>query len=64
MYFHHFIIDGFLSHIIIPYSYQYSTTEGSLSTHYAADLKVIGTLLGLPSGELRSIEAGYPANVK
>jgi len=25
---------------------------------------VIGTLLGLPSGELNAIEAGYPTNVK
>ena len=25
---------------------------------------MIGTLLGLPSGELKSIEAGYPTNVK
>ena len=31
---------------------------------YAADWKVIGTLLGLPSGELNAIEAGYPINVK
>ncbi|XP_065918941.1 protein NLRC5-like [Dysidea avara] len=38
--------------------YQYITPD------YAADWKVIGTLLGLPSGELKSIEAGYPTNVK
>ena len=39
----------------IYHSYQYSTTEGSLYTpRYAADWKVIGTLLGLPSGELQS----------
>ena len=25
---------------------------------------MIGTLLGLPSGELKAIEAGYPTNVK
>ena len=25
---------------------------------------VVGTLLGLPSGELKAIEAGYPTNVK
>ena len=31
---------------------------------YAADWKVIGTLLGLRSGELWAIEAGYPTNVK
>ena len=24
----------------------------------------MGTLLGLPSGELKAIEAGYPTNVK
>ena len=35
-----------------------------ITPHYAADWKVIGTLLGLPSGELKSIEAGYPTNVK
>ena len=26
--------------------------------------KVIGTILGLPSGELKAIEPGYPTNVK
>jgi len=31
---------------------------------YAADWKVMGTLLGLPSGELNAIEAGFPTNVK
>ena len=35
-----------------------------ITPHYAADWKVIGTLLGLPSGELKAIEAGYPTNVK
>ena len=35
-----------------------------VTPQYAADWKVIGTLLGLPSGELKSIEAGYPINVK
>jgi len=25
---------------------------------------VIGTLLGLPNGELKAIEAGYPTNVR
>jgi len=38
--------------------YQYITPQ------YAADWKVIGTLLGLPTGELKRIEAGYPTNVK
>ena len=38
--------------------YQYITPQ------YAADWKVIGTLLGLPSEELKAIEAGYPTNVK
>ena len=37
--------------------YEYITPQ------YAADWKVIGTLLGLPSGELNSIEAGWPTNV-
>ena len=36
----------------------------NITPHYAADWKVIGTLLGLPSGELKAIEAGYPTNVK
>ena len=31
---------------------------------FAADWEVIGTLLGLPNGELKAIEAGYPTNVK
>ena len=35
-----------------------------ITPNYASDWKVIGTLLGLPSGELKSIEAGYPTNVK
>ena len=35
-----------------------------VTPQYAADWKVIGTLLGLPSGELKAIEAGYPTNVK
>ena len=35
-----------------------------ITPQYAADWKVIGTLLGLPSGELNAIEAGWPANVK
>ena len=35
-----------------------------VTPQYAADWKVIGTLLGLPSGELNAIEAGYPTNVK
>ena len=35
-----------------------------ITPQYAADWKVIGTLLGLPSGELKAIEAGWPTNVK
>ena len=35
-----------------------------ITPQYATDWKVIGTLLGLPSGELKAIEAGWPANVK
>ena len=35
-----------------------------ITPQYAADWKVIGTLLGLPHGELEAIEAGYPTNVK
>ena len=35
-----------------------------ITPQYAADWKVIGALLGLPSGELKAIEAGWPANVK
>ena len=38
--------------------YQYITPQ------YAADWEVIGTLLGLPSGELRTIKAGNPTDVK
>ena len=38
--------------------YQYVTPQ------YAADWEVIGTLLDLPSSELKAIEAGYPTNVK
>ena len=35
-----------------------------ITPYYAADWEVIGTLLGLPSGELKAIEAGFPTNVK
>ena len=35
-----------------------------ITPKYAVDWKVIGTLLGIPSGELKAIEAGYPTNVK
>ena len=35
-----------------------------ITPQYAADWKVIGTLLGLPSGRLQAIEAGWPTNVK
>ena len=35
-----------------------------ITPHYAADWKIIGTLLGLPSRELKAIEAGSPTNVK
>ena len=38
--------------------YQYITPQ------YAANWEVIGTLLGLPSGELKAIESGWPTNVK
>ena len=38
--------------------YQYITPQ------HAADWEVIGTMLDLPSGELKAIEAGYPVNVK
>ena len=35
-----------------------------ITPQYAADWIEIGTQLGLPSGELKAIEAGYPTNVK
>ena len=35
-----------------------------ITPQYAAYWEVIGTLLGLPSGELKAIEAGYPTNFK
>ena len=35
-----------------------------ITPQYAADWIVIGTLLGLPSGELKAIEAGWPTNTK
>ena len=34
-----------------------------ITPQYAADWKVIGALLGLPSGRLQAIEAGWPTNV-
>ena len=38
--------------------YQYITPN------YAADWKVLGTLLNLNSGELRAIEGAFPTNLK
>jgi len=35
-----------------------------ITPQYAADWKEIGTLLGVPSGELRNIEADFPTDVK
>ena len=35
-----------------------------ITPQYAADWKVIGTLLGLSIGELKAIEAGWPINIK
>ena len=35
-----------------------------ITPQYAADWKLIGILLDLPSGELKAIDAGYPTNVK
>ena len=35
-----------------------------ITPRYAADWIVIGTLLGLPSGRLKAIEAGWPTNLK
>ena len=35
-----------------------------ITPQYAADWKVIGTPLGIPSGELKAIETGWPATVK
>ena len=35
-----------------------------ITPQYAADWNVIGTLLGLPSGELNAIKAGNPTDVK
>ena len=35
-----------------------------ITLKFAADWKVIGTLLGVPTGELNAIEAGWPTNTK
>ena len=35
-----------------------------ITPQYAAEWEVIGTLLGVPCGELKAIEAGYPTNIK
>ena len=37
-----------------------------ITPHYAADWEIIGTLLGLPSRELKAmhVEAGFPTSVK
>ena len=35
-----------------------------ITPQYAAEWKVIGALLGLPSGKLKAIEAGWPTNMK
>ena len=46
------------SHPLLKDLYQYITPR------YASQWKVIGTLLGIPSEELETIEAGYPTNVQ
>ena len=51
----------FLTAITVP---ELKDLYQHITPQYAADWKVIGTLLGLPSGELKAIEAGYPTNVK
>ena len=35
-----------------------------ITPRYAADWKAIGTLLNLPTGELKAMEAGWPTNAK
>ena len=35
-----------------------------ITSQYASEWEVIGTLLGLLSGEMEAIEAEYPTNVK
>ena len=35
-----------------------------ITPHYAAEWEVIGTQLGLPSGELKAIRRGDPTDVK
>ena len=35
-----------------------------ITPFYASDWKVLGTLLGLPSEDLKTIELGYPTNPK
>ena len=35
-----------------------------ITPQYASDWKVIGTLLDIPTLELKFIEAGYPTNVR
>ena len=35
-----------------------------ITPQYAAEWEVVGTLLDIPSGELRAIELGYPTNIK
>ena len=46
------------SHPLLKDLYQYITPR------YASQWKVIGTLLGIQSEELQTIEAGYPTNVQ
>ena len=38
--------------------------EDSVTTQHAAKWKVIGTLLGLPSGKLNAIESEWPTNAE
>ena len=35
-----------------------------ITPQYAAEWEVVGTLLDIPSGELRAIELAYPTNIK
>ena len=64
------LISKFIFYIVIPWPVADATVTQSLGelinivTVYAAKWKVIGTLLGLPSGKLNSIEAGWPTNAE
>ena len=58
------VLHIFVSFIIVNTTPLLKDLYQHITPQYAAEWKVIGTLLGLSSGRLKAIEAAYPTNAK